>query len=220
MCYRTPFARTVALAFSAGLAAAAGPAAAVISMSRGQQFFPITHDECMTRARAALVAAGYALWSEPGNGPWGAKGDHGATIFCEPAAGDREVVDILVATAGTGDGNVPGAERVRLQELMERSTTPARSECPGNAVDLRGSGRVLTCWCTAPATTGGSVWGSGVYTDDSIICRAALHAGVVGPGGGQVTLRVLPGQTSYPSTTNNGVTTTSFGTWHGSYRFE
>jgi hypothetical protein len=218
---RLPSCALLALVLAVALAGAAAPAAAVISMSRGQQFLSISHDECLSRARAALQAAGYTSWGEAGNGPWGNKGDHGAIILCEPTTGNREVIDIVVATANTGNGDVPGAERVQLQGLMEGGgTAQAGSQCPGNATGMRGTGNVLRCWCSADATRGGSVWGSDVYTDDSVICRAAVHAGVIGPSGGTVTLRMLPGMQSYTGSERNGVTSSGYGAWSSSYRFE
>lgn len=92
-------------------------------------------------------------------------------------------------------------------------------DCPSNATAFRGSGRTVTCRCTDSATTSGSVWGTGVYTDDSKICRAAVHAGKIGSRGGVVTFTTLSGQSSYSASMRNGVSTASFGSWSGSYRF-
>ena len=59
-------------------------------------------------------------------------------------------------------------------------------------------------------------FGSTANADDS----TAVHAGLVAVGETKtVTIRILPGRDSYPSTTRNGVTTTSFGSWQGSYEF-
>ena len=69
-------------------------------------------------------------------------------------------------------------------------------------------------------SSGGSVWGSSIYTDDSNIARAAVHAGVVGVGqSATVYIKVLPGRNSYASTNKNGVSTSSYGSWSGSYAF-
>ncbi|MCF3651848.1 LamG-like jellyroll fold domain-containing protein [Synoicihabitans lomoniglobus] len=66
----------------------------------------------------------------------------------------------------------------------------------------------------------GSVWGSGIYTDDSSLAKAAVHAGVVSPGQTKtVTVNIVAGQSSYPASTANGVTTSSWGAWGGSYSF-
>ena len=68
--------------------------------------------------------------------------------------------------------------------------------------------------------TGGSVWGSGIYTDDSSVAHAAVHAGVVAPGQtAEVTINSVEGQSSYSGSTANGVTSQSWGSWGGSYSF-
>ena len=93
------------------------------------------------------------------------------------------------------------------------------AECPENAIGLRGTTASLSCYCPASAT-GGDVWGTLVYTDDSSICRAAVHAGVIGWDGGMVVVRPLPGQSSYEESYGRGVATDSYGAWHGSFGFE
>ena len=94
---------------------------------------------------------------------------------------------------------------------------PATDVCPPNAGTLASAS--LTCRCPADATTGGSVWGSGPYTADSNICRAARHAGRIGPRGGTVTVRLLSGRSSYGGSTANGVTTSNWGSYGTSYDF-
>ena len=65
-----------------------------------------------------------------------------------------------------------------------------------------------------------SVWGSGVYTDDSSICSAAIHAGrATLEGGGTFAIAILPGQSSYEPSTQNDFSTTQRGSWPGSFRF-
>jgi hypothetical protein len=63
------------------------------------------------------------------------------------------------------------------------------------------------------------VWGTDIYTNDSSICRAALHAGVISTNGGEVTVHPEPGQNRYLGTTRNGVTTDNYGNWGASFRF-
>ncbi len=99
------------------------------------------------------------------------------------------------------------------------SSAPNVSACPSNATSMRGTGRTLRCSCSGSATRSGTVWGTNTYTDDSKICRAAVHAGVIGSGGGIVTLRAVSGQSSYQASSRNGVSSTSYGNWSGSYRF-
>lgn len=92
------------------------------------------------------------------------------------------------------------------------STTPiVQQACP----DTLGQASSLSCDCSAEAAASGSLWGSDFYADDSMICRAALHAGVIGPRGGRVDVHEAPGRSSYSGVTRNGVTSDA---WPGTQR--
>jgi hypothetical protein len=66
----------------------------------------------------------------------------------------------------------------------------------------------------------GAVWGTDVYTDDSSVAAAAVHAGVLAAGETKaVTVSILPGQASYAASTRNGVSSASWGSWSGSFSF-
>lgn len=68
----------------------------------------------------------------------------------------------------------------------------------------------------------GPIWGGkdGVYTTDSEIATAAVHAGLVKSGQtGIVRIKMLPGRSSYSEFTSNGITSHGFGEWEGSYQF-
>lgn len=78
----------------------------------------------------------------------------------------------------------------------------------------------LVCACSAEATQAGSVWGSDLYTDDSAICRAALHAGMIEASGGTIWAFERPGAQSYPAVARNGVSSTAWtGAWRRSIAF-
>ncbi len=67
-----------------------------------------------------------------------------------------------------------------------------------------------------------AIWGgrNNVYTTDSHIGTAAVHAGVLKAGQtGIVRIKILPGQNAYPEVTRNGITSHEFGEWEGSYQF-
>ncbi|MDB5372957.1 MAG: oprF 2 [Belnapia sp.] len=96
----------------------------------------------------------------------------------------------------------------------------APSQCPDNMDAFANSAEVLTCLCPAAQLGAGSVWGSDTYTADSATCRAAMHAGMLGRQGGQVTVEMLPGQSRYPGTTRNGVQSQNYGSYAASYRFQ
>jgi LCCL domain/Bacterial Ig-like domain (group 2) len=63
------------------------------------------------------------------------------------------------------------------------------------------------------------VWGTDVYTDDSPICVAAVHAGKITVAGGTITIEIRAGQASYTGSTRNDVITFDYGSWGGSYVF-
>src|ERR1700687_1769370 len=56
----------------------------------------------------------------------------------------------------------------------------------------------------------GTIYGTRIYTDDSSICTAAVHAGVISlKRGGRVTIEIRGGRSSYESTTRHGITSTA-----------
>jgi hypothetical protein len=80
---------------------------------------------------------------------------------------------------------------------------------------------VLVHNCSCPdAPYSGSAWGSGPYTNDSNICAAAMHSGVISSRGGPVRVLAVPGLDSYRGSEWNGVTTMDFGPWSGSISFD
>lgn len=89
---------------------------------------------------------------------------------------------------------------------------------PGDLSGYRGqNGTILTFEVTGDPS--GSVWGDEVYTDDSSLSAAAVHAGVLQPGEtGPVRVEILPGQESYGSAERNGVTSATYAAWQGSFR--
>ncbi len=96
---------------------------------------------------------------------------------------------------------------------------PSVSAAPTNLVGYRNKvGQIFQF--TVTGTNTGAVWGTDVYTDDSSVATAAVHAGVLAVGETKtVTLTVLPGQSSYTSSTRNGVKASSWGAWSGSFSF-
>ena len=64
------------------------------------------------------------------------------------------------------------------------------------------------------------LYGTDVYTDDSSICTAAVHAGLISfQAGGSVTIEIRQGQSSYAGSARNGVTSKGYGSWNGSFVF-
>ncbi len=89
-----------------------------------------------------------------------------------------------------------------------------------SATKLRGqNGEQFTFTCS-PDGNFNKVWGTVIYTDDSSICSAAVHAGMITLlSGGTVTIEIRQGQQSYKGSTRNGVTSANWGSWSGSFVF-
>jgi hypothetical protein len=69
-----------------------------------------------------------------------------------------------------------------------------------------------------PQGTEHIIWGSDVYTLDSSICTAAVHAGLFSlAAGGVVTVEFRPGRLTYGTTTRNGITSKTYGEYPKSY---
>lgn len=69
--------------------------------------------------------------------------------------------------------------------------------------------------------TGGSIYGTDVYTTGSHLGTVALHCGLLKPNErGVLKVTILPGQAEYPASTRNGITSSSYGTWSVSFKAE
>ena len=73
---------------------------------------------------------------------------------------------------------------------------------------------------TITGATGGAIWGTDIYTSDSYIPAAAVHAGVISVNQTkEVYIKVVEGKSNYIGSTRNGVTTSEYGGWGLSYQF-
>ncbi|MEO1573739.1 MAG: LCCL domain-containing protein [Pseudomonadota bacterium] len=111
-------------------------------------------------------------------------------------------------------------QRATASATTPRGARTARrpAACPSTAQKLRGTSAAVICLCSASQTKGGRVWGSNPYTDDSNVCRAAVHAGVIPAGGGTIRFQPAAGQSSFAGSTRSGVTTSRYGAWPASIR--
>lgn len=182
---------------------------------------PIGFDDCKSRVSSALEQEGFGDFKDFGNGYVAFRDDVSASAGC--IRGDGETV-LSVVVAGEGDVK---ARCERIVSLVRGGgTRSGGGERPGdvtwasNASQYRGrNGQRVTLSCPGNGTIG-SVWGTDVYTDDSSICSAAVHAGMITrSGGGTVTIEVAPGRASYAGTLRNGVTSSNYGAWNGSFVF-
>ncbi len=103
--------------------------------------------------------------------------------------------------------------------VVAKSVGDAAISDPGSMSVFRSdTGQVKRVVLTG--SSGGVVWGSGFYTDDTGLATAAVHAGVLQPGEtGTVAVWIGPGQSVYRATLQNGVASSSYGSFPGSYAF-
>ena len=72
-----------------------------------------------------------------------------------------------------------------------------------------------------PGMQQGSIWGTDIYTLDSTLGLAALHAGVLKQGQtGTVKVTILGPQPAFLGSVRNGVTTNDYGRYGSAYRVD
>jgi hypothetical protein len=138
---------------------------------------------------------------------------------------ELETTDTSVTTSSTAGTSTSTTQRSGTTQTTGggggTSTTSAIPiEWSLNAVEYRGqNGLRVTVQCP-PDGTPHSVWGVGTYTDDTSICTAAVHHGLITfESGGVVEIEIEPGRSQYEGSTANGVTSSPYPAWDGSYRF-
>ena len=76
----------------------------------------------------------------------------------------------------------------------------------------------VSLYCRVTGSSSGRVWGTDVYTSDSSLNAAAVHAGIVQPGQTAIVRITMMGQRqSFAGSTRNGVTSNSYGSYGASY---
>lgn len=146
----------------------------------------------------------------------------------EPGESDIVAVTILdgeEAYTGSEQNGIsswdygPWSGSYAVEELTGNYEIAAAAD-PGNLVSYRDqTGESFSFLVTG--SDEGSVWGTDIYTDDSNLATAAVHAGVLSVGEtGVVIVTILPGQESYEGSTWNNVTSWDYGVWSGSYMVE
>ena len=82
------------------------------------------------------------------------------------------------------------------------------------------AGALLSCSCPADTHISGDIWGTDTYTDDTHICTAAYHAGVLQRGAGGTAVFELSGpQEGFSSSIQNDLESRDWGAYEGSFTF-
>lgn len=123
-----------------------------------------------------------------------------------------------------GTASAPATPTPTPTPIPTPTSTPAPTSGtvndPGNLVEYRGQNNTQL-QIRLVGSLSGTVWGTDVYTDDSALAVAAVHAGLLKVGqSGTVKVTILPQENSYTGSARNGVTSLNYGYWHGSYRFD
>jgi len=120
----------------------------------------------------------------------------------------------------------PGVLLLVCAQVCVAATPPAVSTAPEIDwrtspldLDLRGSnGERFSFQCPPGKVASGTVLGTGLYTDGSSICAAAVHAGAIGLKGGLVTIEVRPGSAHYAGSLEHFVQSEGYEPfWSGSF---
>ena len=127
----------------------------------------------------------------------------------------------------TKDEEVPAKKSKKAAEpadddppAKKKKKSTKASLCPATFVELadHDSADEQSCTCEEEHI-GGAVFGSGVYTEFSSPCAAAVHAGVIKKSGGDITVQHSKGCDSYSGSTKNGITAHGWGKFEGSFFF-
>jgi hypothetical protein len=99
------------------------------------------------------------------------------------------------------------------------ATGPIEAGCSYNATQLPESadGAVFQVACPPGCAATGGLWGTDVYTADSAICKAGIHAGAISPGGGVVSVQLQPGRPAYRGSPRYGIESNDYGAYNRSY---
>lgn len=149
------------------------------------------------------------------------------------APGQRGVIQVTVLPgrstyAGSSRNGVSTSPYGAYGASYSLASIPAGAQVreaiadPGTVANIPGaaSGATYVVWVTGKSS-GAGIWGTDVYTSDSPLARAAVHAGILSDGSsGPVLVRVLPGQTSYQGSSRYGVNSAAYGAYGLSYSLE
>ena len=106
--------------------------------------------------------------------------------------------------------------RRQLRKLLEQNFVA--SEAPANMHGLCETVGA-TYYFRVTGVTEGQLWGTDIYSGDSTIGAAAVHAGLLKPGKTDVLrVTVVAPPEKFPGTVRNGVTSTEYGRYQYAWR--
>jgi hypothetical protein len=145
----------------------------------------------------------------------------GAACYVRPSLPVPDMPQINVAIpvgSGTAAAAIPVGSGAAPPPAA-RYAGPIEAGCSFDARQIKGqTGEVFQVSCPEGCVNRGSwIRGTDVYTADSGICRAGVHAGAIPPTGGMVTVRLEPGRPAYRGSTRHLIESTDCGTYELSF---
>ncbi len=181
-------------------------------------------------------ATGTTCQSEAAEGPYTIDGTPAGRVMCAPYdtgnpdgslgminfwTHDEYLIEsTIVLNSGTFADLYAQWQTAGPNPATTGEPTAAPADWSTSASTYRGrNGEQFDFICPAGGEAG-TVWGTDTYTDDSSVCTAAVHAGLITLAeGGTVTFEMRPGLDSYTASTRNGIESRSWGTWSSSFVF-
>ena len=128
--------------------------------------------------------------------------------------------DLRATTAQFGSVQLKLADLRSLRSLAvpEPEEDSAAASDPGNLVNYQNQvGKTFTFRVTGAIN--GSIWGTDIYTADSNLASAAVHAGVLKAGQTKnVRVKIVASPQAFQASNRNGVTTTAYGPYPGAFQ--
>ncbi len=138
------------------------------------------------------------------------------TALLAACGGDDETSTDETTTTATADSTTTTAADTTTTSGGSASAADAWAR---TAQEYRVQGGEFEFDCPKGGTIK-SIWGTETYTDDSSVCTAAVHVGLITLAkGGTVTIEIQPGQPAYDAGEANGVTSQYYGAYAGSFTF-
>jgi hypothetical protein len=181
------------------------------------------------RARADRQAAAIREQAERECGEIRARAETEVAVIQQEATRElaplvRELVDRLRRLQETfvRDGKLDEALAIRARIRQLRGDLLGVRSDPGTLTEFGAHEFGRAFLFEVVGRTDGSVWGTDVYTADSRLAAAAVHAGAVRAGErGLVRVTIVDGTSQgYEGTTRNGVQTFDYATYPTAYRVE
>ncbi len=138
-------------------------------------------------------------------------GETAAKLTLGSVSAEDAGVYSVIAANDNGSNASPAASLVVIPK------TPGHPAVAGDFPHNGVPGEVVRTSVTGESGSG-RVWGTGFYTEDSSLAKAAVHVGLLAPGETQTLAFVwLPGRSNYLASTRHEVSSASWDGWRLSY---